>query len=335
MRKSVERRFCLGLLLFAVFVRSISAVSGNTVLQQGLTEEEPKQTEAKITGSQLMQTVETEPVTFRVQNMVQKETVARVAAVQPEPFTPEEAKGISIGGQCTYKVDRQTLLLQPTHLDFSADGPKVLIVHTHSCEAYTPEAGWEYEASENLRTTDPAFSVIRVGDEIAEVLTAGGIEVLHDTTLNDFPDYEGAYERMRLTIEDYLNRYPSIQMVLDIHRDAVQDENGAQLAFLSTQQALPYARLMLVVGTDEGGLFHPAWRENLANAMKLQAMLERTSPGLCRDIDLRTERFNAHETPGSLLIEVGSTGNTLQQALRSARTLGEALRDLILWNYGK
>ena len=82
---------------------------------------------------------------------------------------------------------------------------------------------------------------------------------------------------------------------------------------------------MLVVGTDEGGLSHPDWQENLANALKLQALLNRAAPGLCRSLDLRTERFNQHETPGSLLIEIGSTGNTLAEALRSARILADAL----------
>ena len=114
-------------------------------------------------------------------------------------------------------------------------------------------------------------------------------------------------------------------MVLDVHRDAVEDQAGFPAALSCDLRGEDYARLMLVVGTDEGGLSHPDWQENLANALKLQALLNRAAPGLCRDIDLRTERFNQHETKGSLLCEFGASGNTLSQALRTARLFADTL----------
>ena len=187
------------------------------------------------------------------------------------------------------------------------------------------EAGFEYPESDALRTLDERYSVIRVGDEIADILTEAGISVLHDTQPNDYPNYNGAYERMRQTIEGYLAEYPSIQMVLDIHRDAAEDADGNPVALTADVDGDACAELMLVVGTDEGGLSHPNWQENLANALKLQVLLNRSAPGLCRNLNLRTERFNQHETPGSLLVEVGASGNTLAEALRSARILGQAL----------
>ena len=254
---------------------------------------------------------------------------------EPEPtytppvFSAEEADGIRIAGACSYTPDKQTLLLQPSSLDFQQDGPTVLIVHTHSSEAYTMEAGFEYPESDELRTQDSRYSVIRIGDEIAQILQDAGIEVLHDTEPNDYPNYNGAYERMRQTIEGYLAAYPTIQMVLDLHRDAAEDAGGVPVALTAYPDGEACAELMLVVGTDEGGLPHPDWQENLANALKLQALLNRSAPGLCRDLDLRTERFNQHETPGSLLVEVGASGNTLAEALRSARILGNALVKLI------
>ena len=187
------------------------------------------------------------------------------------------------------------------------------------------EAGFEYPESDSLRTLDERYSVIRVGDEIADILTEAGISVLHDTQPNDYPNYNGAYERMRQTIESYLTEYPSIQMVLDVHRDAAEDADGNPVALTAEVNGEACAELMLVVGTDEGGLTHPAWQENLANALKVQALLNRSAPGLCRNLDLRTERFNQHETPGSLLVEVGASGNTLAEALRAARIFGQAL----------
>ena len=244
---------------------------------------------------------------------------------EPLVFSPEEADAIAVTGGCTYDFDKQALLTQPVTLDFSGDGPKILIVHTHASEAYTPEAGFTYEPSDTLRTQDETRSVIRVGSEIARILEDAGIETLHDTTHNDYPSYDGSYARMQTIIESYLAQYPSIQMVLDVHRDAVEDRAGFPAALTASIDGEDYARLMLVVGTDEGGLPHPRWQENLANALKLQALLNRQAPGLCRDIDLRTERFNQHETDGSLLCEFGASGNTLSQALRTARVFAAAL----------
>ena len=244
---------------------------------------------------------------------------------EPVTFSVEEAADISVSGACTYTFDKAALLTQPTTLDFSADGPKVLIVHTHASEAYTQEAGYEYEPSGELRTQDETRSVIRIGSEIARLLEDAGIETIHDTTPNDYPSYDGAYARMEAIIENYLAQYPSIQIVLDVHRDAVEDRSGFPAALTARINGEDCAKLMFVVGTDEGGLEHPNWQENLANALKLQALLNRSSPGLCRDIDLRTERFNQHERPGSMLCEFGASGNTLAQALRTARLFADAL----------
>ena len=118
-------------------------------------------------------------------------------------------------------------------------------------------------------------------------------------------------------------------MVLDVHRDAAADADGEQVGFTAQVDGERCAQVMLVVGTDEGGLTHPDWEENLANALKLQAVLNRRCPGLCRNLDLRTERFNQHETPGSLLAEFGSTGNTLREAIRAGRHFAEGLAELI------
>ena len=248
---------------------------------------------------------------------------------EPLTFSPEEADAIVITGGCTYTYEKQALLMQPSTLDFSGDGPKILIVHTHASEAYTPEPGFTYEPSDTLRTQDETRSVIRLGSEIARILEDAGIETLHDTTHNDYPSYDGSYARMQTIIESYLAQYPSIQMVLDVHRDAVEDRAGFPAALTANIDGEEYARLMLVVGTDEGGLTHPRWQENLANALKLQALVNRSAPGLCRDIDLRTERFNQHETDGSLLCEFGASGNTLSQALRTARVFADVLVSFI------
>lgn len=244
-------------------------------------------------------------------------------------FTEADGESIELAGGCSYWVDKQGLLEKPSGLDFDQDGPSVLIVHTHTCEAYTQEAGWEYDPSDTARTQDPDYSVVRVGAELAETLESRGVKVVHDGSVNDYPSFNTAYWTALERIEELLARYPTIQMVIDVHRDAAADNDGFPISRTATVNGEELAQLMLVVGTDEGGLEHPNWRDNLSWALKLQAVLNRNWPGLCRPLDLRTERFNQHATRGSLLVEVGASGNTLRQAIRSARILGDALADLI------
>lgn len=241
-------------------------------------------------------------------------------------FAVQEADAIAIGGSAESAVDKASLLLAPVGLSGDA---QVLIVHTHTSEAYTPEPGREYDATEPYRTQDPDYNVVCVGEALAEELEAQGIGVIHDTTVNDFPVYEGAYERSYDVIAARLAAHPSIQIVLDIHRDAAEDREGNALAQRAEVDGEDCARLMLVVGTDEGGLEHPDWRENLSFALKLQALLNRSCPGLCRDISLRRERYNQQFTPCSLLVEVGAAGNTLSEALTSARCLARAIAEML------
>lgn len=244
-------------------------------------------------------------------------------------FGEADAAGLKIGGVAMQPADVVALLLAESPLDFSGEGAKVLIVHTHSSEAYTPEAGFFYTESEPLRTQDTARSVIRVGQEVAAVLESHGIKTIHDIEINDYPSYSGSYARMLNKIERLRLEQPSIQMVLDIHRDAISDEDGTPVGPTVTVDGAQSAQIMLVMGTDEGGLFHPNWRENLSWALKLQAVLNRRAPGLCRPLDLRTERFNQHVTRGSMLVEVGAGGNTLAEAILAGRTFAEGLAALI------
>ena len=245
-------------------------------------------------------------------------------------YTQSDVQNVQIAGTSGYEPDVSALLLEhPLRLDLSREGPKVLIIHTHASEAYTPSPGWEYEASDTLRTEDTSRSVVRVGDAIAEELGSRGIGVVHDREIRDYPSYNGSYTRTLAAIEAYLAEYPSICCVLDVHRDAADDGAGGAAAFSCTVDGEKTAQLMLVVGTDAGGLPHPDWQENLALAVRVQALLARADPALCRPIDLRTERFNQHATAGSLLVEVGASGNTMPEALAAAGCFAGALADAL------
>ena len=184
-----------------------------------------------------------------------------------------------------------------------AEGPQVLIIHTHATESYTMPAGAEYEASDTFRTTDTRCNMVRIGDEMAQVLTDAGISVVHDRSLYDYPSYSGAY---------------SISFVLDVHRDAVQDANGNQFKLLCGEDRNA-AQLEFVIGSNGGGLSHEQWRENLKLACAVQETLYRDHPTLMRPITVRNSRYNQHKTTGSLLVEVGTAGNSLEEAVNGAR----------------
>ncbi|MBQ7565522.1 MAG: stage II sporulation protein P [Oscillospiraceae bacterium] len=316
------KRVCLSMLAVAVAVRGISATGADALAQRRLHEAFRSGEFAALTASLLTG----EPVQNRAPPRVWVLHKLPRQAAEPEketypPFTADEAPPVA--GRCTYAVDAASLLLSPTPVTVAETGPTVLIVHTHTSEAYTQTAGWTYAETDPLRTDDPTQSVVRVGERIAEVLREKGIETLHDTALHDYPDYNGAYARTLKSTEAILEENPSVQIVLDVHRDADTDAGTVQ-----TERGAA-ARIMFVVGTDEGGLSHDGWRENLTLALKWQAAVERRAKGLCKPIDLRRERFNQHVRPGALLVEIGATGNTLPEALAAAEVLADALGDLL------
>ena len=213
------------------------------------------------------------------------------------------------------------------------NAPQVLIVHTHGCEAYTMPEGEEYEESDDHRTLDETKNVLRVGDEIAQVLTNAGIGVLHDRTLHDYPSYSGAYNRSLETIEHYRSEYPSIVYIFDIHRDAVADAQGNQYKLLCAEEPTA-AQLEFVIGSDGGGLEHPKWRDNLRLACAVQETLLADHPTLMRPIIVRNSRYNQQVTTGSLLVEVGTAGNSLEEALVAARLFADGFVKTIKtgWN---
>ena len=255
--------------------------------------------------------------------------------VTAKTLVPTSSEGYLVTGD-VFISNRTDHALNPSDFDgtFSAvlpqeEGPQVLIVHTHGSEAYTMPAGQEYIPSGDSRTTDCNYNVVRVGDELARTLEAAGLSVLHDPTLHDYPEYSGAYGRSLATVEEYLNQYPTITYVLDIHRDAISDGDGSPYKVVSGIAGANAAQMSFVIGTDGGGLEHPYWLENLKLAAAIQQRLLDSYPTLMRPITVRNSRYNQHVTTGSLLVEMGAAGNSLDEALFSARLFGQAMAEVI------
>ena len=238
-------------------------------------------------------------------------------------FDSQDAEAISIRYNCALRPDLESLIAEPLRWDLTGEEPAVLILHTHATESYT-KTEERYLESSAFRTLDENYNMLSIGTRVADILSSHGISVIHDRELHDYPSYDGSYNNARRSIQYYLDKYPSIQLVLDLHRDASGDLQN-QMRPLATVDGQAAAQMMLVVGTDAAGLSHPEWRENLALGLKLQTVLEQLAPGITRPINLRSQRFNQDLSPGALLVEVGAAGNTHTEARLAAEKLAEAI----------
>lgn len=256
----------------------------------------------------------------------QQETTAPAATSPQAPatFSGDELEHIRMYYRCDYRPELAPLLTGGLDWELHSDEPKVLIVHTHTSESYTPLEPGEYEPSGDYRTLDPNYNVLSVGDVVCSMLEEAGIGVLHDREFHDTPSYNDSYSNTRISTEQILSENPSIELIIDLHRDAA-DTPAGQLVTECQIGDDTAAQLMMVVGTDDCGLEHPDWQKNLAVALKLQALLERENPGICRKLTLSNQRYNQHLGRHALLIEVGAAGNTLPEAKLAAAQLAKAI----------
>lgn len=240
--------------------------------------------------------------------------------------------GMRITNDTGYTVDMSALINEGLNISLPRDEPQILIIHTHGSEAYTPDSLNMYYPTDPGRTEDTDFNVIRVGDELAEALEACGLNVIHDRGLYDYPSYSGSYTRCGEAVETYLAKYPSIRIVIDLHRDALGTGDVVYKTVAEAREGTS-SQIMLLVGTGENGLAHPNWKENLKLALLMQSAASQKYSTLMRPIALVQPRYNQHLTEGSLIMEVGSSGNTLDEALAAVRlfadAVGPALKSLI------
>ena len=228
---------------------------------------------------------------------------------------------VKIKNQTTYNLTED--ILNP---DIKIDNKNVVIFHTHSCESYTPSEKYQYTQTGNYRTTDKNYSVIRVGTELENYLKQYNINVIHDTSYHDYPSYTGSYTRSLQTVENILKTNQS-DIIIDLHRDAVGSRpDYAPTVKIGDDYA---AQIMFVIGTNEGGLWHPNWQQNLKFAVKVQQKAEEMYPGLFKPIMLTKSRYNQHTGKYANIMEIGSTGNTLDQCLTSMKYLSAVMNEVL------
>lgn len=279
--------------------------------------------------------IQSESLPISTGEPAEEETAPPVTTVAPDSIVartlvPSSAQGyVCADGLYLYNttdlpVDLAAAASAPVEvqLESAEQGPQILIVHTHGSEAYTPDGTDIYTPSDqNTRTLDTQYNVVRVGNEMKAVFEEMGLSVIHDETLYDYPEYNGAYSRSGASISKYLEQYPTISIVLDVHRDALVGEDGTVYKAVTEIDGSQTAQVMLVLGS---GSTHPDFLKNVTLAAKIQKQMDTLYPTLARPMTLRGSVYNQNLCPGSLLVEVGTHGNTLQEAITAARYFARA-----------
>lgn len=234
---------------------------------------------------------------------------------------------------CT-KIDAQKIsktVSQKPKFKIKADGsPEVLIMHTHATESYQASKKDWFSKTFATRTTDNNKNVTRVGDEIEKQLKNAGIGVIHNKTLHDYPSYNGSYERSAVTVKKILKDNPSIKIVLDIHRDAIQPDANTIIAPVTKINGKSCAQVMIISGCDNGKFNMPNYMENLKFSASLQRSMEKNHPTITRPILFDYRKYNQNLTTGSILIEVGGHANTLDEAIYAGELVGDSLVKTLL-----
>lgn len=255
-------------------------------------------------------------------------TVKTLAAASNKPGYGDKWL-IQINNRSTLSPDFTALLARPPALKEYQEGqPEVLVVHTHTSESYLGDGVIDYPENYGGRSQDPEKTVAAVGRAFADTLAANGIAALHDATVNDYPEYTGAYGRSAWVISEYLKKYPSIRCVIDLHRDAITAADGRKYKLL-VPEARDTAQVMIVSGCYKGGLSHPYYEENLRLAMLWQEQMNSGGMTLSKPVDFVKYRYNQQLTTGSLILEVGTDANTLPEAKRGAEKAAAALAKVL------
>ena len=228
-----------------------------------------------------------------------------------------EINGVKIKNETSFEINNS--ILETTQ---NINKENILIFHTHTCESYTPSEKYQYQQTGNFRTTDLNYTVSRVGDELANYLNQYGFNVTHDKTYHDYPAYSGSYTRSAKTVNNIVQTNSS-DIIIDLHRDAIGSKSNYDPSVKIGDEVA--AQLMFVIGTNGGGLYHPNWQSNLKFAIQLQQKANELYPGLFKPMIVRNSRYNQHLGSAACIIEVGATGNTLEQCMISMKYLAKVL----------
>lgn len=282
---------------------------------------EDKQKEKKTQAEKILQHF----FILRDKKDIKKEEKEEYIKQEEQPILSSESvtidKGFKVSNSTGYQINPRDFLSSPLAFNIDNNGPQILIMHTHTTESYSEET---YNKGAPDRNLDETKNMTAIGNAMKEVFLRNGINAIHDKTVHDYPSYNASYQSAEATIRKNLSANSGIKVVLDVHRDGITREDGTKVKLVTDINGEKTAQIMLVVGTNVN-LVHDNWQENFKLASKIQAKAIEVYPSLMRPIDLRKERFNEHLTLGSLIVEVGSNGNTIEEAIRGGERIAEVI----------
>lgn len=235
--------------------------------------------------------------------------------------TKKYASSLSINNSSSKEIEIEALLKHVPDIDLSDDEPQILIVHTHTTECYN-ETGQDWYTNQPTRTTDNSRNMVHMGEVLSQSLTERGYRVIHCQKRHD-EDFNSSYDRSLETVKEYLQKYPSIAVVIDLHRDSLIDSQGTKYRPTVTIDGKQVAQIMFLMGVGNNTYPHPNWMENLSLAAWIQQKADETYPGLMRPILVRRLRYNQYLSNGALLVELGGCGNSPAEAEEAAKLFGE------------
>ena len=284
---------------------------------------------ASIKGIEDMKLTAEEKTTEEKNEGTQEQIELAKTGVQTQVITNNPISENANVQQGSLKIKNQTsyaLTEDVLNPNITIENKNILLFHTHSCESYTPSEKYPYTQTGNFRTTDLNFTVTRLGTELQNHLKQYNYNVVHSTDYHDYPAYNGSYTRSLATVENMLKTTPS-DIIIDLHRDAIGSRpDYAPTVKIGEEEV---AQMMFVIGTNEGGLWHPNWQQNLKFAIKIQQKAQELYPGLFKPIMLTQSRYNQHTGKFASIIEVGSTGNKLEQCLNSMKYLAKVMDEVL------
>lgn len=296
---------------------SSAALSKNQALEQGENDVQSENETFEEKGAANSETRPTDVETGEIKTVALETSSAN-----------SSAEGIHYNNSTGVEIDVASLLSEG--LPFSIEDtnePQVLIYHTHGTESYAQsDNGYYVKEGDSSRSTDTSKNTVRVGDAIAEVLNNNGIVTINDRTMHDKDSYSGSYSRSEATVRSYLEKYPSIKVVIDGHRDAITQSNGTKIKPTAIINGKSAAQVMVLAGCESGDVTgFPNWKENLRFNLLLQRQLESDYPGLARTMTFKSCKYNFDILNGSILLEIGSEANTIEEAIYSGELIGNAL----------
>ena len=339
-KRAVLRLFTVFFICFSVIIYNVKQITSKSevfyVEEEVKSEKTSKKEEEKeiVHEEQKIEEISKEEVTSKSESL--SVSAGAIKGKIIEKYISPYSTGLSynsvyIKNETGLDIDIKSLLNSKIGFKIEADNaPQVLIIHTHATESYMLEKGEYYTENDPPRRQENEKNMVKIGSIISQKLNDAGIVTLHDTTQHDYPNYTGSYSRAAETICSYLEKYPSIKVVLDVHRDSVASGESDKVKLTTEIEEKKAAQVMLVMGSQSGSVTNfPEWKENLKLAVKFQQKIEEKYPTLARPLMLMSKNYNESLTTGSMLLEIGTDANTLEEATYSAELAGNALAELL------